>query len=88
MLVFLPLLACNEVCAEQFSQLKEGSDAFIGKTIEPFLHDFFQGCWKVLIIGGIVHVPHVHACLINIQMIVGICGSIERLHREHFNFLG
>jgi len=40
-------LACYEVVAEQFRQLKEGRDASTRETVEPFLCNPSQGCREV-----------------------------------------
>jgi len=81
-------LAYNELCAEQLCQLEERSDASAEENIKPFMCNSFQGRQKVPMACGIVHVLYIPVCLIDMQMVVKIRGSMEWFHRGHFDLLG
>jgi len=78
--------ACNKMCTEQFCQLKEEIDAFIGKAIEPFLHDSFRGCRKISTLC-VAFTSYTQICLMDIHMIVKIRGPIKGFHLGHSNFV-
>jgi len=71
------LLTIDKMSTQRFCQLKEGGNASIRETIEPFFSDGLQSYWDVSTACRIMHVFYVHLCLIDIQMIVLIRGSVE-----------
>ena len=82
----LLFVAGDKIHTEQLRQLEVGSNASTWETIEPLLGDALYYSREIPVACRIIHILNVHLCLVNVQMVVWIRGSIKQINRRHFYF--
>ena len=81
------LFTRNEMGAKQCDKLEEWSGASIGETIEPLLNNPLQRSGKVKAASSIFYILDIYLCIVDIQMVASVSGTIEGVNGRHLEFL-